>query len=195
MKILVTVKRVVDYNVKVHALADHTGPDTAAAKMSMNPFDEIAVEKAVRLKEEGKADEVVAVSVGGAKTVDTLRVAMAMGADRAIHITTEDVVDPAAAAELFAAVVKNENPDLVLMGKQAIDDDAAQTRDVVRSFELAVGNLRGCGGIERAPTLGAPRNGRRAAGSCVRSPGRGVGGSSFGRTSLRDASQHDEGQA
>ncbi len=127
MKILVTVKRVVDYNVKVHALADHTGPDTAAAKMSMNPFDEIAVEQAVRFKEAGVADEVVAVSIGGAKTVDTLRVAMAMGADRAIHVTTDAVIDPAAAAEIFAAVCRKENPDLVLMGKQAIDDDAAQT--------------------------------------------------------------------
>lgn len=127
MKILVTVKRVVDYNVKVHALADHSGPDTASAKMSMNPFDEIAVEKAVRLKEEGKASEVVVVSIGGPKTVDTLRVAMAMGADRAVHVSTEVEADPALAARLLAAVCEREKPGLVLMGKQAIDDDAAQT--------------------------------------------------------------------
>ena len=127
MKIIVTVKRVVDYNVKVHALADHSGPDTATSKMSMNPFDEIAVEQAVRFKEEGKADEVVVVSIGGAKTVDTLRVAMAMGADRAIHVATDEATGPATAAALLAEVVKRENPDLVLLGKQAIDDDAGQT--------------------------------------------------------------------
>ena len=135
MKILVTVKRVVDYNVKVHALADHTGPDTAAAKMSMNPFDEIAVEQAVRFKEAGVADEVVAVSIGGAKTVDTLRVAMAMGADRAIHVTTDAVIDPAVAAEILAAVCRRENPDLVLMGKQAIDDGRRRPRRTSPSCE------------------------------------------------------------
>ena len=107
MRILVAVKRVVDYNVKVHVLPDHSDVDTANVKMSMNPFDEIAVEQAVRLKEAGKADEVVVVSIGPDKTVDTLRVAMAMGADRAIHIKHDDTkVEPLAVAKLLAAVVK-----------------------------------------------------------------------------------------
>lgn len=134
MKVLVTVKRVVDYNVKVHAKADKSGPDIEAAKMSMNPFDEIAVEAAVRLKETGAAAEVVALTVGPAKAVDQLRTAMAMGADRAIHVTLEAVADPAAAARIIAAVAKNEAPDLILMGKQAIDDDSAQATAMVSAI-------------------------------------------------------------
>lgn len=134
MKVLVTVKRVVDYNVKVHAKADKSGPDIEAAKMSMNPFDEIAVEAAVRLKETGAADEVVALTVGPAKAVDQLRTAMAMGADRAIHVTLEAAADPAAAARIIAAVAKNEAPDLILMGKQAIDDDSAQAPAMVSAI-------------------------------------------------------------
>lgn len=134
VKVLVTVKRVVDYNVKVHAKADKSGPDIEAAKMSMNPFDEIAVEAAVRLKETGAADEVVALTVGPAKAVDQLRTAMAMGADRAIHVTLEAAADPAAAARIIAAVAKNEAPDLILMGKQAIDDDSAQAPAMVSAI-------------------------------------------------------------
>ena len=134
VKVLVTVKRVVDYNVKVHAKADKSGPDIEAAKMSMNPFDEIAVEAAVRLKETGAADEVVALTVGPAKAVDQLRTAMAMGADRAIHVTLEAAADPAAAARIIAAVAKNEAPDLILMGKQAIDDDSAQASAMVSAI-------------------------------------------------------------
>ena len=105
MKILVAVKRVVDYNVKVHVLPDNSGVDIGTAKMSMNPFDEIAVEEAVRLKEAGKADEVVAVSIGAPKTLDTLRVAMAMGADRSIHVTTAAILEPAAVAKVLAKVI------------------------------------------------------------------------------------------
>ena len=127
MRILVAVKRVVDYNVKVHVLPDHSDVDTANVKMSMNPFDEIAVEQAVRLKEAGKADEVVVVSIGPDKTVDTLRVAMAMGADRAIHIKHDDTkVEPLAVAKLLAG--------LVLLGKQAIDNDAGQVPQMLSAL-------------------------------------------------------------
>lgn len=134
MKILVAVKRVVDYNVKVHVLADHSGLDIATAKMSMNPFDEIAVEQAVRFKEKGVADEVVAVSIGAAKTVDTLRVALAMGADRAIHVNTDAMLDPADVARTLAQICEKETPDIVLLGKQAIDDDAGQVPQMLSAL-------------------------------------------------------------
>ena len=134
MKILVAVKRVVDYNVKVHVLPDHSDVDIVTAKMSMNPFDEIAVEQAVRLKEAGKADEVVVVSIGPAKTVDTLRVAMAMGADRALHITWDNHLEPFGVAKLLAKVVERERPDLLIFGKQAIDNDAAQVPQMISAM-------------------------------------------------------------
>jgi electron transfer flavoprotein beta subunit len=127
MKILVPVKRVVDFNVKVRVKSDGSGVDLANVKMSMNPFDEIAVEEAVRIKERGEANEVVAVSIGSAKAADTLRTALAMGADRAILVRTEDKVEPLAVAKLLKRVVENEKPDLVIMGKQAIDDDCNQS--------------------------------------------------------------------
>ena len=127
MKILVAVKRVVDAKVKVRPLPDHSGPDIKLARMAMNPFDEIAVEEAVELKEAGKASEVVAVSIGGAKSVDVLRTAMAIGADRAIHVVTDDAVEPLAAAKILAQIVEREKPGIVLLGKQAIDDDCGQT--------------------------------------------------------------------
>lgn len=130
MKVLVAVKRVVDYNVKVHALADGSGLDVdgkPAVRRSLNPFDEIAVEASVHLKETGAADEVVAVSVGEAKAVDTLRVALAMGADRGILVHTDAKTEPLGVARLLKAVVDREKPDLVAVGKQAIDDDAGQT--------------------------------------------------------------------
>ena len=130
MKVLVAVKRVVDYNVKVHALPDGSGLDIdkkPMVKRSMNPFDEIAVEASVQLKEAGKADEVVAVTIGDAKAVDTLRVALAMGADRGIHVKTDAALEPLAVARILAAVIGKENPDVIAFGKQAIDDDAAQT--------------------------------------------------------------------
>jgi len=128
MKILVPVKRVVDFNVKVRVKSDGSGVDLANVKMSMNPFDEIAVEEAVRLKERGEASEVVAVSIGSAKAQDTLRTALAMGADRAILVKTEQpVIEPLAVAKLLKRVVENEKPELVIMGKQAIDDDCNQT--------------------------------------------------------------------
>lgn len=134
MKILVAVKRVVDYNVKVHPLADNSDVDIANAKMSMNPFDEIAVEASVRLKEKGIANEVVALSIGPDKTVDTLRVAMAIGADRSIHIKAEPVLDPITIASLIASIARREQPDLILMGKQATDNDAAQVPQMVSAM-------------------------------------------------------------
>ncbi|MBB4265744.1 electron transfer flavoprotein subunit beta/FixA family protein [Roseospira visakhapatnamensis] len=127
MKVLVAVKRVVDYNVKIRVKADGTGVETANVKMSMNPFDEIAVEEAVRLKEAGTATEVVAVSMGPQACQETIRTALAMGADRGILVTAEDELQPLAVAKLFKALVDKESPDLVLLGKQAIDDDSNQT--------------------------------------------------------------------
>jgi len=127
MKILVPVKRVVDANVKVRVRPDGGGVDLANAKMAMNPFDEIAVEEAVRIKERGEATEIVAVSIGNAKAADTLRTALAMGADRAILVKTEANVEPLAVAKLLQKIVESEKPELVIMGKQAIDDDCNQT--------------------------------------------------------------------
>ena len=134
MKILVPVKRVVDYNVKVRVKADGTGVDIANVKMSMNPFDEIAVEEAVRLKEKGVVTEVVAVSCGVAQCQETLRTAMAIGADRAIHVETDTELQPLAVAKLLAALVAKEQPGLVILGKQAIDDDANQTGQMLAAL-------------------------------------------------------------
>lgn len=129
MKILVPVKRVVDYNVKIRVKPGGSGIDLANVKMSMNPFDEIAVEEAVRIKEKGGASEIVAVSIGPAKAQETIRTALAIGADRGIHIETPDgaLVEPLAVAKLLKSVVDAEKPDLVILGKQAIDDDCNQT--------------------------------------------------------------------
>jgi electron transfer flavoprotein beta subunit len=138
MKILVPVKRVIDYNVKPRVKADGTGVDLANVKMSMNPFDEIAVEEAIRIKEAGKAEEIVAVSVGPAKAQDTLRTALAMGADRAILIETPSdsgaEVEPLAVAKILKAIVAEENPGLVILGKQAIDDDSNQTGQMLAAL-------------------------------------------------------------
>ncbi|MCH4091281.1 electron transfer flavoprotein subunit beta/FixA family protein [Acetobacter sp.] len=127
MKILVPVKRVVDYNIKVLVKSDGTGVETAGLKMSMNPFDEIAVEEAVRLREKGSATEVIAVSIGLQQAQDTLRTAMAMGADRAILVLSEESPEPLAVAKVLKALVEREKPDLVFLGKQAIDDDMNAT--------------------------------------------------------------------
>ena len=127
MKVLVPIKRVIDANVKVRVKADNTGVETANVKMAMNPFCEIAVEEAVRIKERGEASEVVAVSIGAAKAQDTLRTALAMGADRAILVKTDETVEPLGVAKALKVVVENEKPDLVILGKQAIDDDCNQT--------------------------------------------------------------------
>jgi electron transfer flavoprotein beta subunit len=136
MKIVVPVKRVVDYNVKIRVKADGSGIELANVKMSMNPFDEIAVEEAVRIKEKGGATEVVAVSIGPAKAQETLRTALAIGADRAILIETPEgaIVEPLAVAKLLKAVVAAENPGLVILGKQAIDDDCNQTGQMLAAL-------------------------------------------------------------
>ncbi|MBI1397386.1 MAG: electron transfer flavoprotein subunit beta/FixA family protein [Betaproteobacteria bacterium] len=134
MKILVPVKRVVDYNVKVRVKADQTGVETANVKMSMNPFDEIAVEEAVRLKEAGVATEIVAVSMGVAQCQETLRTALAIGADRAIHVETTVETQPLGVAKVLKALVEKEQPGLVIMGKQAIDDDANQTGQMLAAL-------------------------------------------------------------
>jgi electron transfer flavoprotein beta subunit len=134
MKILVPVKRVVDYNVKVRVKSDGTGVDIANVKMSMNPFDEIAVEEAVRLKEKGVASEIIAVSCGDAKCQETLRTAMAIGADRGILVETSEELQPLAVAKLLKALVDKEQPQLVILGKQAIDDDANQTGQMLAAL-------------------------------------------------------------
>ena len=127
MKILVAVKRVIDYNVKIRVKADGSGVETANVKMSMNPFDEIAVEEAVRLLEAGVAAETVAVSMGARQCQETIRTALAMGADRGIHVATDAELQPLAVAKLLARIAENEAPDVIILGKQAIDDDSNQT--------------------------------------------------------------------
>jgi electron transfer flavoprotein beta subunit len=134
VKALVAVKRVVDYNVKVRVKSDGTGVDIANVKMSMNPFDEIAVEEAVRLKEAGKVDEVLAVSCGPAQCQETLRTAMAIGADRSILVETAEDLQPLAVAKLLRSIIDKEQPQLVILGKQAIDDDCNQTGQMLASL-------------------------------------------------------------
>ena len=134
MKLMVPIKRVLDYNVKPRVKADGTGVDLSNVKMSMNPFDEIAVEEAVRLKERGVASEVVVVSIGPAKAQETLRSALAMGADRAILVSTEETVEPLAVARILAAIMAEEAPGLVVLGKQAIDDDNNQTGQMLAAL-------------------------------------------------------------
>lgn len=134
MKILVPVKRVIDYNVKVRVKSDQSGVELANVKMSMNPFDEIAIEEAIRLKEAGSAEEIIAVSIGPDKAQETLRTALAMGADRAILVKTDAEVEPLAVAKILKAVVAQENPEIVLMGKQAIDDDCNQTGQMLAAL-------------------------------------------------------------
>jgi electron transfer flavoprotein beta subunit len=134
MKILVPVKRVVDFNVKIRVKSDRSGVELANVKMSMNPFDEIAVEEALRLKEAGKATEVVAVSAGPANCAETIRTALAMGADRGILIKTDAPLEPLAVAKLLKAVVEEEKPGLVILGKQAIDDDSNQTGQMLAAL-------------------------------------------------------------
>ncbi|HEY4546540.1 MAG TPA: electron transfer flavoprotein subunit beta/FixA family protein [Pedomonas sp.] len=134
MKVLVPVKRVVDANVKVRVKADQTGVELANVKMSMNPFDEIAVEEAVRLKEKGIATEIVVVSIGEAKSTETLRTALAMGADRGILVKSDEAVEPLGVAKLLAKIVGEEQPQVVLLGKQAIDDDSNQTGQMLAAL-------------------------------------------------------------
>jgi len=141
MKVLVAVKRVVDFNVKIRVKADGTGVETANVKMSMNPFDEIGVEEAVRLKEAGKATEVIAISLGLPQVQETIRTALAMGADRGIHVQTDVELQPLAVAKLIKAVVDKEKPEICILGKQAIDDDANQTGQMLSAL---LGWSQGC---------------------------------------------------
>jgi len=134
MKVIVAVKRVVDYNVKIRVKADETGVDLANVKMSMNPFDEIAVEEALRIKEAGLADEIIAVSIGVQQCQETIRTALAMGADRGILVKTDDALEPLHVAKLLKAVVDEEQPGLVILGKQAIDDDCNQTGQMLAAL-------------------------------------------------------------
>ena len=134
MKILVPVKRVIDYNVKVRVKSDGSGVELANVKMSMNPFDEIAVEEAIRLKEAGKATEIVCVSIGPAQDAETIRTGLAMGADRGILVKTDAAVEPLAVAKILRAIVDEEKPGLVIMGKQAIDDDSNQTGQMLAAL-------------------------------------------------------------
>jgi electron transfer flavoprotein beta subunit len=134
MKVLVAVKRVVDFNVKVRVKADRTGVETANVKMSMNPFDEIGVEEAIRLKEKGAASEIIAVSIGPQQAQETIRTALAMGADRGVHVLHDGEVEPLVVAKLLKAVVAKEQPALVILGKQAIDDDCNQTGQMLAAL-------------------------------------------------------------
>lgn len=134
MKVLVPVKRVVDYNVKIRVKADGSGVETANVKMSMNPFDEIAVEEAIRMKEKGTVTEIVAVSIGPQQSQETIRTALAMGADRGILVKTDQTVEPLAVAKILKAVVEAEEPGLVILGKQAIDDDCNQTGQMLAAL-------------------------------------------------------------
>ena len=134
MKILVAVKRVIDFNVKIRVKSDGTGVETGNVKMSMNPFDEIAVEEGVRLREAGTADELVAVSLGAAACQETIRTALAMGADRGILVETDEDLEPLAVAKLLAAIAEKESPDLIILGKQAIDNDCNQTGQMLAAL-------------------------------------------------------------
>ncbi len=134
MKALVAVKRVIDYNVKIRVKADHSGVETANVKMSMNPFDEIAVEEALRLREAGTVSEVIAVSLGAAQCQETIRTALAMGADRGVLVQTDAELQPLAVAKLLKAVILEEKPEIVIIGKQAIDDDCNQTGQMLSAL-------------------------------------------------------------
>ncbi|MFX4219902.1 MAG: electron transfer flavoprotein subunit beta/FixA family protein [Thalassobaculum sp.] len=134
MKVLVPVKRVIDYNVKVRVKADQSGVELANVKMSMNPFDEIAVEEAIRMKEAGKVTEVIAVSIGPAQAQETIRTALAMGADRGIHVVHDGEIEPLAVAKMLKGIVEKESPDLCILGKQAIDDDCNQTGQMLSAL-------------------------------------------------------------
>ena len=195
MKVLVPVKRVIDYNVKVRVKADQTGVDLANVKMSMNPFDEIAVEEAVRLKEKGKASEVIAVSIGPAQAPETIRTALAMGADRGILVKTEGEVEPLAVAKILKAICDAEQPSLVIAGKQAIDDDANQTGQMLAALlgwpQATFAHRLELGDGQRQ---GRARDRRRTADGGCQAAGGADDRSAPQRAALRLAAQHHEGQ-
>ena len=195
MKLLVAVKRVIDYNVKPRVKMDGTGVDLANVKMSMNPFDEIAVEEAIRLKEKGVATEIVAVSIGPAKAQETLRTALAMGADRAILVQTEEEVEPLAVAKIIAKIAGEESPQMIILGKQAIDDDNNATGQMLAAL---LGWPQGtfASKVESVGRRGQrdPRGRRRARDRQAQASGGGHHRPSPERAALRLAAQHHEGQ-
>ncbi len=195
MKILVAVKRVVDYNVKVRVKGDGTGVDIASVKMSMNPFDEIAVEEAVRLKEKGVATEVIVVSAGVAQCQETLRTAMAIGADRGILVETDAELQPLAVAKLLKALVDKEQPGLIILGKQAVDDDANQTGQML----AALADLPQATFASKVEVDGDKVNVTREVDGgletlSLSTPCRHYHRPAPKRATLRDAAQHHEGQ-
>jgi hypothetical protein len=195
MKVLVPVKRVVDYNVKVRVKSDGSGVDIANVKMSMNPFDEIAVEEAVRLKEKGVVSEVIAVSCGVQQCQETLRTAMAIGADRAILVQCDDELQPLAVAKLLKALVDKEQPGLVILGKQAIDDDCNQTGQML----AALADLPQATFASKVEVADGFANvTREVDGGCRDAQGQAAGGHhgrpAPERAALRDPSQHHEGE-
>ena len=195
MKILVPVKRVVDYNVKIRVKPDGSGVELANVKMSMNPFDEIAVEEAIRLKEQGKATEIVAVSIGPQQAAETIRTALAMGADRGILVKTDAAVEPLAVAKILKKLVEQESPQLVILGKQAIDDDSNQTGQMLGgAARLAAGHLRLQGDGRRRHGRRDPRGRRRLADGRPQAARHRHDGPAPQRAALRVAAQHHEGE-
>ena len=195
MKALVAVKRVVDYNVKVRVKADHTGVETANVKMSMNPFDEIAVEEALRLREAGTVEEVIAVSAGIQQCQETIRTALAMGADRGVLVLTDVELQPLAVAKLLKAVIEKEGPEIVIIGKQAIDDDCNQTGQMLAALlGLAAGDLRLEADHQRRQRRGHARGRWRARDHRVEAAGGRHHRSAPQRAALRLAAQHHEGE-
>ena len=195
MKVLVPVKRVVDYNVKIRVRSDGSGVELANVKMSMNPFDEIAVEEAIRLKEAGKATEIVVVSIGPQQAQETLRTALAMGADRAILVKVEGQVEPLGVAKVLKGVVEAEKPGLVILGKQAIDDDANQTGQMLAALaRLGAGYFRFQGGTRRREGQDHARGRWRPADGRTGAAGDRHDGSQAEPAALRVAAQHHEGQ-
>ena len=195
MKVLVPVKRVVDYNVKVRVKSDGSGVDIANVKMSMNPFDEIAVEEAVRLKEKGVATEIIAVSCGVTQCQETLRTAMAIGADRAILVETTEELQPLAVAKLLKALVDKEQPQLVILGKQAIDDDCNQTGQMLAALaDLPQATFASKVEVADGDGHGHARSRRRPGDAQAHAAGGRHHRPAPERAALRDAAQHHEGQ-
>ena len=195
MKILVPVKRVVDFNVKIRVKPDGSGVELANIKMSMNPFDEIAVEEAIRLKEAGKATEIVAVSIGPAQASETIRTALAMGADRGILVKTDGAVEPLAVAKILKAIVEAEKPGLVILGKQAIDDDCNQTGQMLAALlGWSQGTFASKLALDGDSVVGDARGRRRPADREAEGAGDRHHRSAPERAALRLAAQHHEGE-
>ena len=195
MKILVPVKRVVDFNVKIRVKSDGSGVELSNVKMSMNPFDEIAVEEAIRLKEQGKATEIVAVSIGPAQAAETIRTALAMGADRGILVKTDAGLEPLSVAKLLKAIVEKESPQIVILGKQAIDDDSNQTGQMLAALlGWAQGTFASKVAVGRRHGRGDARGRRRLADGGAAASRHRDDGPAPQRTALCVAAEHHEGE-